>query len=211
MRSTSSVLQIVSFRRRSTVLLALFTWAFCEVVAQNPQVEDNYVLTAGDEIAVEVFGQEDLETVQEISNKGTINLGLIGSIQVSGMNLEEAENKIRKAYIDQRFLRDPQIIMGVREYSPKLVSVLGQVNKPGSVQLPKDTNHMPLARVISMVGGFRGIAKTDSIRVVRKDPLGAENTIIVDMSDIGKAKGDRPDIGFLIYPDDVIYVPERIF
>ena len=71
---------------------------------------------------------------------------------------------------------------------------------------------MPLARVISLVGGFRGIAKKDAIRVVRKDSSGREQTTIVDMSDIGDRKrGPSDDIGFLIYPDDVIYVPERIF
>ncbi len=71
---------------------------------------------------------------------------------------------------------------------------------------------MSLARVISMVGGFRGIAKKDSIRVVRKDATGKEETILVDMSDIGeKVRSQREDVGFMVLPDDVIYVPERIF
>ncbi len=174
--------------------------------------DDNYILTAGDIIAVQVFGQEDLESVQEISNKGTINLGLIGSIQIDRMTLGDAEDKIRKAYIDQEYLRNPQVIIGVREYSPKIISVLGQVNSPGSVKFDKDANTMSLARVISMVGGFRGIAKKDSIRVVRKDATGKEETILVDMSDIGeKVRSQREDVGFMVLPDDVIYVPERIF
>lgn len=175
--------------------------------------DDNYILTAGDVIGVQVFGQKDLETLQEISNKGSINMGLIGGIRIAGLTVADAEEKIRKAYIDQRFLRDPQVIIGVREYSPKVVSVLGQVNSPGSVQFDKDANSMPLARVISLVGGFRGIAKKDSIRVVRKNPAGADETIMVDMSDIGdnRRRSQSQDVGFLVLPDDVIYVPERIF
>lgn len=174
--------------------------------------DENYILTSGDIISVQVFGQPDLDTEQEISNQGYINMGLIGLIRVSRLTVANAEETIRKAYMEQRFLRDPQVIIGVREYSPKLVSVLGQVNSPGSIQLPKDANHLPLARVISMVGDFRGIAKKDAIRVVRKNEAGEEITIIVDMSDIGeKKRAHEDDIDFLIYPDDVIYVPERLF
>ena len=181
-------------------------------LAQSQEGDANYILTAGDIIAVQVFGQDDLETVQEISNKGTINLGLIGAIQIDRMTLGAAEDKIRSAYIDQQFLRDPQVIIGVREYSPKIVSVLGQVNAPGSVKFDKDSNSMSLARVISLVGGFRGIAKKDAIRVVRKDSIGKEETIIVDMSDIGESRRSQSeDVGFMVLPDDVIYVPERIF
>lgn len=174
--------------------------------------DDNYILTAGDVIAVQIFGQEDLETVQEISNKGSINLGLIGSIQVSRLTLSAAEEKIRTTYMEQEFLRNPQVIIAVKEYSPKTVSVLGQVNSPGSVKFDKDANGMSLARVISLVGGFRGIAKKDAVKIVRKTISGAEETHIVDMSDIGKnVRKQQEDIGFVVLPDDVIYVPERIF
>jgi len=186
--------------------------AFCAGLVAQDDDSANYILTPGDIIAVQVFGQEDLETVQEISNKGSINLGLIGAIQVDRMTVGDAEEKIRQAYMDQQFLRNPQVIIGVREYSPKIVSVLGQVNSPGSVKFDKDANTMPLARVISLVGGFRGIAKKDAIRVVRKDSSGKEHTIEVDMSDIGRnTRGQSEDVGFMVLPDDVIYVPERIF
>jgi len=172
----------------------------------------NYILTPGDVIAVQIFGQEDLETLQEISNKGTINMGLVGSIKIDRMTVGDAEEKIRTSYMDKQYLRDPQVIIGVREYSPKIVSVLGQINSPGSVQFDKDANSMSLARVISLVGGFRGIAKKDSIKVVRKTASGSEETHIVDMSDIGKnVRRQKEDIGFVVLPDDVIYVPERIF
>lgn len=204
-----------SLGKRSTfsmgILLCALSTLLTPLPAQEGEGDDNYILTAGDVIAVQVFGQNDLETVQEISNKGSINMGLIGGIQIARMTLADAEEKIRKAYMEQQYLRNPQVIIGVREYSPKIVSVLGQVNGPGSVQLDKDANSMPLARVISMVGGFRGIAKKDAIRVVRKTASGKEETLTVDMSDIGKSRSQSDDIGFMVYPDDVIYVPERIF
>ena len=195
--------------RRLSAMLFLGTSCF----AQSD--EDNYILAAGDEVAVRVFGQNDLETVQEISNRGAINMGLIGPVEIARITIGEAEDKIRQALIDGQYLRNPQVIIGVRKYSAKLVSVLGQVNRPGSVQLnatASSMHSMPLARVISMVGGFRGIARKDRVRVVRSLPSGEEETIIVDMSDIGKNRRDEnEDIGFVVLANDVIYVPERIF
>ena len=180
------------------------------MIADSGKQESSYILTSGDLISVQVFGQADLHSEQEITGEGTINLGLIGAIEVVPMTVAAAEKKIRQTYIDQRFLKNPQIIIKVRRYSPKLVSVLGQVNQPGSIQLPNDSNAVPLARVISMVGDFSAIARKDAIRVVRKNAKGEEETILVDMSDIGSEKdGNRADIDFLIYPNDVIFVPEK--
>ena len=175
-------------------------------------LDKNYILSAGDTISVQVFGQSDLNSEQEISNQGFINIGLIGSIEVARMAVSEAEEAIRKAFIEKLMLRDPQVIIGVRQYSDKLVSVLGQVNQPGSIKFPKDVNQLPIVRVISMVGDFRNIAKKDAVSVVRKDANGNEQIFIVDLSDIGKKRKSRKDdLDFLIYPDDVIYVPERLF
>ncbi len=185
---------------------------FSPFLLVGEEEDSNYILTAGDVVNVQVFGQPDLQTTQEISNRGEINMGLIGAINVAGIPIPAAEEKINKAYVEERFLRNPQIIISVSQYSPKVVSVLGQVNRPGSVQLPNDTNSLSLARIISLVGDFRGVARKDAIRVVRKDLNGKETTIIVDMSNIGKSSGSGSnDIDFLIYPNDVIYVPERLF
>lgn len=190
-------------------LLSMGSTVFSQVELSD---DDNYVLAPGDVISIQVFGQGDLSAEQEISNAGEINLGLIGQVSVAQLSLQNAEKAIRDAFVDQQFLRDPQVIIRVIEYASKLVSVLGQVNRPGSIQMPKDTDSLSLARVISMVGDFSGIAKRDDIRVVRKGPNGKEQRFSVDMSGIGKNKRSRgEDIDFMIYPDDVIYVPERLF
>lgn len=206
--------RVFHLRNPEFVLLYLVS---ISLVLQSLQAEpvknkSNYILTPGDVISVQVFGQPDLHDEQEISNEGAINLGLIGSINLTTLTVAEAEAKIRGSYMDKQYLKDPQVIIKVVQYSPKLVSVLGQVRKPGSVQLPKDVNAISLAQLISMVGDFTDIAKQNKIRIVRKSAEGEEKTIIVDMSDIGEKKGnDRADIDFLVYPNDVIFVPERWF
>jgi polysaccharide export outer membrane protein len=90
--------------------------------------------------------------------------------------------------------------------------VLGAVRSPGVIPFPLEVNSMDIVDVISKTGGLAGIARGEAVRVTRLDEDGQETVSIVNVESLITGKGRRSDSDrFLIYPGDVIYVPDRLF
>jgi polysaccharide export outer membrane protein len=171
-----------------------------------------YTLTELDAVSIQVFGEPDLSKEQRIDGEGNIRMGLIGTIGIAGLTLREAEAKMQQVYVEKRYLRDPQISIQVTEYAPRYVSVLGKVNKPGRVQLEKESNGIRLVDAISAVGGFSGIAKADAVRITRTSADGKETTVVIDAEALINGRNtDTPDEFESLQPGDVVFVPERLF
>jgi polysaccharide export outer membrane protein len=182
------------------------------LAAGNTEQQTAYVLSKLDVVSVLVFGEKDLSKTQRIDGSGNIRMGLIGTVDIEGLTLREAELKLESAYTEQRFLRDPQVSLQVEEYAPQYISVLGQVTKPGRVQLENESNGIRLVDAISAVGGFSGIAKADAVRVTRAGADGSEETVIIDAEAIINGRpSDAPTHFLTLQPGDVVFVPERLF
>lgn len=177
-----------------------------------PAQESSYVLQRMDVIAIQVFGEADLSKVQRIDGSGQIRMGLIGTIEVAGLTLREAESRLEAAYTEGRFLRSPQVSMSVEEYAPQYVSVLGEVSSPGRIQLEGESEGIRLVDAISAVGGFTGIAKGDAVRITRMGLDGNETVVTVDASALINGRStDIPEAFLVLKPGDVVNVPERLF
>ena len=99
------------------------------------QESSDYVLRNLDIVSIQIYDEPDLSKDLRIDGSGQVRMGLIGTIKLAGLTLEEAEAKLENTYIRERYLRDPQVTIEVRENAPLYVHVLGQVAKPGRVQL----------------------------------------------------------------------------
>lgn len=56
----------------------------------------NYVLSAGDELLINVWGDSELNLKLSISPDGTILIPNVGPVSLSGLTIEAAENRIRQ-------------------------------------------------------------------------------------------------------------------
>lgn len=181
------------------------------VEAQIPSAE-SYQLRELDVIAIQVYDEPDLSKQQRIDGSGQVRMGLIGTVTLVGLTLEEAEEKLEQLYVEERYLRDPQISIEVREYAPLYVHVFGQVGRAGRVQLEGEDLRMPLVDVISAVGGFSGLAKADAVRITRTDENGKETVITVNAEALINGRdADIPQDYLTLQPGDVLFVPERLF
>jgi len=86
----------------------------------------------------------------------------------------------------------------------RVAYVLGQVNKPGAMDLPNNTR-MTLSMAVSYAGSYTKFASTGSIQILRHTPQGGTRTLIADLDAILDGKGTDPEI----LPGDVVWVPER--
>ena len=191
----------------------------CSIAPAQPAVpaktEKKYVayrITRGDRVSVSVHGEADLTGGgKRVEAIGTINLSLIGEIRLVGLTIAEAQEAIAKAYRDGRFLRNPQVSVTVDEYAPRNVILSGKINTPGRQEIPPDTE-MTIINMISKAGGFGETAKGTAVKVTRTLPDGSSRTFTLDVESAmkGRAKSDSGDAAFVLEPDDVIFVPEKI-
>jgi polysaccharide biosynthesis/export protein len=165
----------------------------------------DYVLQPLDLIRIIVFQEPDLERQVRISQEYTVNLPLIGQVNLSGRSVRQAEELIGQLY-DKDYLRNPQITITVLEYTPRTVQVLGAVNQPGSIAFTPE-QQMGLVEAIARAGGQARIADLRRVRLTRIRPDGTRDTVTINVDDI--MKGNGSDI-WLLQKDDVIFVPERI-
>jgi len=86
----------------------------------------------------------------------------------------------------------------------RVAYVLGQVNRPGAMDLPNNTR-MTLSMAVSYAGSYTKFASTGSIQILRHTPAGGTRTLVADLDAILDGKGADPEI----LPGDVVWVPER--
>ncbi len=96
--------------------------------------KSDYVLQASDLLRVQVFQEDDLTREVRVSQEYSIVLPMIGSVNLRGKTLRQAEDIIRDRY-DRDYLVNPQVNVIVLEYAKRTVNVLGSVNTPGAVLL----------------------------------------------------------------------------
>ena len=175
--------------------------------------DPSYLLSAGDTIALSVYDEPDLATTQTIAHSGEVRLPLIGDIILSGKSVREAEQIIESTYIKRQFLKTPVVSLVVTAYFPREVSVLGAVRAPGTVVFPRDVTSLDIVDVITRVGGFLPISKSDAVTVTHRTPDGKETVTTVDLESTitGRHQAGRDRADLAIYPGDRIWVPERLF
>lgn len=180
------------------------------VSAQTESTSDDYRLSVGDRVELQVHDQSDLKATQEIDEQGNVRLKYIGVVTLQGLTIRESEKAIEKEYFNQRYLRTPDVSVQILAYSSKPVIIRGAVYKPGLVALDRYPNGLDINRVIAMAGGFRDVAKESSVRVIREEADGSSKVFQVDVTAKGKkgvAKLDR----FIVLPQDIIEVDESTF
>src|SRR5258708_6543587 len=110
----------------------------------------DYVLQPSDLIRVLIFQEPDLLREVRITQEYTINLPMIGTIDLRGHTVRQAEEIIRSLY-DRDYLVNPQVNLTVLEYSQRTVQVVGAVHSPGAVVFPPEQK-MGLVRAIARAG-----------------------------------------------------------
>lgn len=172
----------------------------------------SYRIMIRDQVQITVFDEADLSTAQRVDGKGQLRVPLLGNVKISGLTIRDAEELLERRFVEGEFLKEPMVTLKIVEYATREVSVLGAVRSPGVIPFPFEVNSMDIVDVISKTGGLAGIARGEAVRVTRLDEDGQEKISIVNVESLITGKGRRSDSDrFLIYPGDVIYVPDRLF
>jgi polysaccharide export outer membrane protein len=129
----------------------LLAGAFLGVVRAQAPDSTEYVLGPGDVIRVNVYQVPDLSVEARISETGQITFPLLGTVTVGGNTTMGVQDKIGKALRDGGFVLKPQVIVSILQVRSNLVSILGQIAKPG--RYPIETLNTKVSEIIAAAGG----------------------------------------------------------
>jgi len=165
-----------------------------------------YVLSPNDDVSVEVFGEPDLRTNGKLNPEGNLSVPLLGSVHLAGLTLTQAASRLTELY-GRDYLVNPRINVMLLNYAKRRFSILGQVNRPGTYEMPDSSpGGIDLLEAVAMAGGYTRIAAPERITVRRNNASG--NQIFkVNAKRFTKGNGG----GFRVEPGDAITVGESIF
>lgn len=192
----------LSLARRTLLLLATISLIGIGYTSQasaangrkaksSPGIESVYRLGAGDQVRIIVFGEEELSGEFKVDASGDVSLPLIGQVLARGLSLRSFEAVVEKKLRDG-YLKKPRVNAEVVSFRP--FYIIGEVNKSGEYPYVAGMN---LIKAIAMAEGFTYRANQKKIHVTR--------------ARTGKRITVRVGDDVLIYPQDVIEVPERFF
>jgi polysaccharide export outer membrane protein len=160
----------------------------------------DYRIGRQDLLEIRVFDLEELDQTVRVSDDGSISLPLLGTLQVAGLTKGELEGLIARL-LEERFVRNPQVTIFVKEYESKKVAVSGAVKKPDTYEM---LGEKTLLEMISLAGGLdRDLGR--EIVIFRAGESGAAERIAVDLERLVYAAD--PALNLRVEPGDIIYVP----
>ena len=164
-------------------------------------------------IKVYVGGNREVDIQNtRVSDNGRIRLPLVGSVFIAGYSIPTITEFLEIRYSD--YFVSPQVSIDIvraedgDSFPWGFVTVLGRVQRQGRVAIPP-TRDLTVSSAIQQAGGFDTSARIRSIRVTRQLPDGESETFNVNMRNIGRR--GRTDQDIQLKPNDVVFVPEKLF
>ena len=166
----------------------------------EPDVNEEYRLGRGDEIAVDFAGRPDLSAKLVVGPDGRITLPLAGDVTLAGQTREEAAKAIDTALSTYYSNLTSQVT--VTKYTANKVLVLGAVEKPGVVTFDGTPT---LLEALSRGGLETGPNKAAQMPERCAIYRGQDQVVWVDLKTLIDSGNPLADLR--LRRDDVIYVP----
>ena len=129
-----------------------------------------------------------------VARDGTVNLPLIGVVRVSGLSSREVANLLTREY--SRYIKHSHVTVDLLN---KRVFVMGEVRRPGRVDIVEDTTN--LLEALASSGDMTDFAAKNSIKIIRGTRTRPEVETI-DLTKLSSLSLNR----LTLYPNDVVYV-----
>ena len=150
---------------------------------------DNYVLGAGDEVIIDVWGDAQSSEAYTVSPDGKIYVPNVGPITLSGLTMAEATRRVRSSLVaiyEGLYDGSVQMKLSLGSIRSIQVNVMGEVGHQGTYTLPSLAT---LFHALHVSGGVNDLGTLRSIKLYRSGKLYSE----VDVYDYilnGKSESD---------------------
>lgn len=129
-----------------------------------------YLVGIGDVVAVEAYQHEEISGEFTVEAQGAIEFPLIGAVEVAGLRPPEIARELERL-LERDYYVDVQLRVEVKEYRSQPVTVLGEVQRPGTYYLEGRTT---LTQLLAEAGGLTATAGS-TLELRRGRPAGDES------------------------------------
>ena len=191
-------------KRLSFTLACLFVFAASTALAvQISSPLSMYRVGPKDLIEIKVFEVPELNVELRVSEEGTIDLPLIGHVDVQGLTEGEITVKL-KTLLESKYVQRASVAVQVREFRSKPISLIGAVKNPGPLAF---SGRWTLLEALTAAGGLAA-RHGNVIYVLRNASNGLSDQIEIDVNDL-MVRGD-PRANIPIYANDLINIPAPV-
>jgi len=159
-----------------------------------------YLVGPFDKLKIDVFGIADLsEREIQVDASGRASFPLAGTFQAGGKTPNEIAEEI-EARLAGKYIRNPQVTVNLEETVSQVVTVDGQVAKPGLYPV---LGRMSLMKAVATAGGTSEFAKLEDV-VIFRTVNGARYAALYNLKAIRRGAYSDPEI----FANDVVVVGE---
>ena len=172
-----------------------------------------YKIQPGDQLYIQVFSVDPktsrlfntdmpmhyTNTTKEVNSykvddQGYVHFSFIDRVKVQGMSVGEARDLLQETV--NEYFKEATVVVKLVYYR---VSVLGEVNNPGSFMV--DDKQINVLQAVSEAGGINTFGNRQEVVLVRQTNNGSK-MYYLDLTDNAVLKSDQ----FYLMPNDVLYV-----
>lgn len=130
--------------------------------SMNIATPTDYKLGPGDELILDIYGASQTSEKMKVAPDGTITISDEGPVNVSGLTLSKAQNKIQSTI--GRHYQGSSIKLSVGQTRTIMVNVMGEVTTPGTYTLSAFST---VFNAVYLAGGITDIGTLRNIQVSR--------------------------------------------
>lgn len=157
-----------------------------------------YYVGPFDKLTIDVFGIDELSDREyQVDASGKLSFPLVGVVDVNGKVPGEVENELA-AGLQKAHIRNPQVSVNLKEAVSRVITVEGQVKKPGLYPV---VGRLTLMGAIARAEGTDEFAKLDDV-VVFRTVAGQRYAALYNLDAIRHGAYPDPEI----YASDVVMV-----
>jgi polysaccharide biosynthesis/export protein len=164
--------------------------------ATNVPVPADYVVGAGDELEVQLYGNQNRNLRLTVGRDGLVNFPELGPISVGGQRFTAVKSSIEARV--QREMIGVQASVAMGDTRTIRVFVLGEATRPGSYTI---SGLGTITSALFAAGGVKPIGSLRNIQLKRQGAV-VRNFDLYDML----IRGDSTDDARLL-PGDVVFIP----
>jgi len=168
---------------------------------------DRLLVGVGDQIFITVFGQTDMSAEVTVNDNSQVTLPLIGTLTVGGLTPPTIEKLIAQRLRDGEYLRNPEVSVQVKQVRSQMISVLGEVQRPGRFPI---LGKLTVLDALATAGGL-GPKADRTVFLLRRNPVMGEDRqrleIAIKLDQVIDA--GRGELDVELKNDDVVFVAQQ--
>jgi polysaccharide export outer membrane protein len=160
-------------------------------------LDEDYKIAPLDTLKITVFQVADLSGDYDVDLTGHVALPLIGNVKAVNLTTAQLDEKLTQL-LGAKYLQSPDVSVGVKSSSTRVVTVDGSVNQPGVFPV---NGPMTLMRAVALARGTNDLANPHRVAIFRQ-LQGQRMAAAFDLVSIRRGQADDPRV----YSGDIIVV-----